>query len=115
MHCELFVLRLFKISWLKEVLLDFFQFYTAKEEDELSVDEEVSRDSMTQRNDNSNTTRDELLRQLSRCEGTPLSILFPFSYVSREKDELSSDEEDMGSVGRNLQLVKCPPFDEVVR
>ena len=95
------------------MLLDFFQFYSSECEEDVPTGDYNDTD-MTQKCGNSQTTRDDLLRQLSQYESTPLCILFPNCYSSRKKDDFSSDEEDLDELS-HLQLIKYPTFDEVVR
>lgn len=97
------------------MLLDFFQFYTDDGEDENDLLDEEIRGSITQADDNTHTTRDELLRLISKWELTSLKNLFPKSFSSEKRVERSSDDNENISDDDKLELLKYPSFDEVVR
>lgn len=97
--------------WLKDVLLDFFQFYTSAGDDDYDINDKAGPTNITQSNENNRSTREYFLRTLAKSQGTPLTELFPTAYMKRRSvrdDNLSDGENDLNSSS-------YPPFDEVIR
>ncbi len=100
-----FNLKVFR--WLKEVLLDLFQFYSNEE------DISVSEGALDERSE-----RLEFLKLIASYENCKLWGLFPASFKDYVKSIDFEESEDKESVWNDFLMKKdiaLPSFDDIVR